>query len=220
MPRDPSVPHIAEWFCGEGRIGKSYLAFQENPDAYSKNARNLWWSNYKSQATVIINEFRGKLLSGSKFYREFNPSCDKVAYRWEPCKTGSIHTRAKSALKEARSSWYLRRRLSRLTAHLGKCIPRLGAWTPSAIRRSWSASRSTVSRWGACTRNRGSAPAPGARRSFILQRQRPAQLVQAAMEDSVVTALCKILINANTPSAYPLVVKQKIFDILFIEWYT
>lgn len=34
--RDPLVQHEAIWYYGEGRVGKSHLAFSENPGAYSK----------------------------------------------------------------------------------------------------------------------------------------------------------------------------------------
>ncbi len=59
-PRDPSVPHTAEWYYGEGRIGKSFLANSENPEAYRKTSGNRWWPRYKGQKTVIYDEFAGR----------------------------------------------------------------------------------------------------------------------------------------------------------------
>lgn len=59
-PRDPSVPHTALWYYGEGRIGKSFLAHAENPDAYRKSCYNKWWSTYKGQKTAVYDEFTGK----------------------------------------------------------------------------------------------------------------------------------------------------------------
>ncbi len=59
-PRDPSVPHTAEWYFGEGRIGKSWLANSENPEAYRKTTGNRWWPGYAGQKTVIYDEFAGR----------------------------------------------------------------------------------------------------------------------------------------------------------------
>ncbi len=59
-PRDMMVPHTAEWYFGEGRIGKSFLAASENPDAYRKTTGNRWWPQYKGQKTVIFDEFAGR----------------------------------------------------------------------------------------------------------------------------------------------------------------
>ncbi len=59
-PRDPNVPHTAEWYFGEGRIGKSWLANSENPGAYRKTTGNRWWPMYKGQKTVIYDEFAGR----------------------------------------------------------------------------------------------------------------------------------------------------------------
>jgi len=54
------VPHKVEWYYGEGRIGKSWLAHQENPDAYRKSCYNKWWEGYSGETTVIYDEFTGK----------------------------------------------------------------------------------------------------------------------------------------------------------------
>ncbi len=59
-PRDPNVPHTAEWYYGEGRIGKSFLAHSENPEAYRKTTGNRWWPGYSGQKTVIYDEFAGR----------------------------------------------------------------------------------------------------------------------------------------------------------------
>ncbi len=58
-PRDFRVRHTAVWYYGEGRIGKSFLASAENPDAYRKTTSNKWWASYKGQKTVIFDEFAG-----------------------------------------------------------------------------------------------------------------------------------------------------------------
>jgi len=44
---------------GKTGTGKSHRAWASFPDAYSKDPRTKWWTGYRNEETVIIDEFRG-----------------------------------------------------------------------------------------------------------------------------------------------------------------
>lgn len=44
---------------GPTATGKSHRAWAAFPNAYSKDPRTKWWSGYRGEETVIIDEFRG-----------------------------------------------------------------------------------------------------------------------------------------------------------------
>jgi len=44
---------------GQTGTGKSHRAWTAFPDAYAKDPRTKWWSGYRGEASVIIDEFRG-----------------------------------------------------------------------------------------------------------------------------------------------------------------
>jgi len=51
----PSVD--CEWIWGAPGIGKSRRAHQENPKAYVKDSRSIWWNGYMFEKEVIIDDF-------------------------------------------------------------------------------------------------------------------------------------------------------------------
>lgn len=44
---------------GPTATGKSHRAWEAFPDAYSKDPRTKWWTGYRGEESVIIDEFRG-----------------------------------------------------------------------------------------------------------------------------------------------------------------
>lgn len=51
-------PNIeAEWIWGKPGTGKSRRAHKENPEAYCKEARSIWWNGYLYEKEVIIDDF-------------------------------------------------------------------------------------------------------------------------------------------------------------------
>ena len=45
------------WYYGPPGTGKSYTARAENPDAYIKDPKSIWWDGYSGEPTVIIDDF-------------------------------------------------------------------------------------------------------------------------------------------------------------------
>lgn len=56
--RDPSVPTICRLYFGAPGTGKTRLAFQNCPEAYSKPSGD-WWDFYDGQSQVIFDDFAG-----------------------------------------------------------------------------------------------------------------------------------------------------------------
>lgn len=52
----PKTVHVL-W--GSTGTGKSHRAWEAFPDAYSKDPRTKWWTGYRGEKAVIIDEFRG-----------------------------------------------------------------------------------------------------------------------------------------------------------------
>lgn len=52
---DGDIEHV--WVYGPPGTGKSYLAREEHPGAYIKDASSIWWNEYQHEDVVIIDDF-------------------------------------------------------------------------------------------------------------------------------------------------------------------
>jgi hypothetical protein len=48
---------LHQWNYGPPGTGKSWTAREENPGAYIKDPKSIWWDSYNGEATVIIDDF-------------------------------------------------------------------------------------------------------------------------------------------------------------------
>lgn len=57
--RATGIPKRVFCLWGSTGTGKSHRAWAAFPDAYPKDPRTKWWTGYRGEKTVIIDEFRG-----------------------------------------------------------------------------------------------------------------------------------------------------------------
>lgn len=57
--RPVGIEKVVYVLWGTTGTGKSYRAWESFPGAYSKDPRTKWWTGYRSEDAVIIDEFRG-----------------------------------------------------------------------------------------------------------------------------------------------------------------
>lgn len=49
---------VVIWICGGSGAGKSRMAYEMAPDAYTKDVSNKWWDGYDGHEDVILDDFR------------------------------------------------------------------------------------------------------------------------------------------------------------------
>lgn len=81
-------------FVGEPGSGKSRMAYEENPEAYTKpGSTGKWWEGYDGHETVIMDDFRDSDMPLTEFLRII----DRHPHRVE-CKGGSRQLLAKKII--------------------------------------------------------------------------------------------------------------------------
>lgn len=101
--RDPQVAPEIIIYTGESGTGKTRKAIEDNPDAYivskAREGKGVWWQDYKSQKTIILDEFYGWVP-----YDLFLRICDRYPLEVE-YKGGSIQLAATKIVITSNKPW-------------------------------------------------------------------------------------------------------------------
>lgn len=81
------------WFCGPTGVGKSKLAYELCPDAYTAMDTGAWWEGYDGHEEVIIDDMRKDFLK----FHQLLKLLDRYPYRVE-VKGGSRQFLAKTII--------------------------------------------------------------------------------------------------------------------------